>query len=248
MTSVWLPFDPPAPEAEVEVFAFPHAGASAEVFRGLAQAAPSWLALRPLELPGRGRRMGEPFDWALEPLVDALADVIDAEAGTKPIVFFGHSMGALLAFETARHFHDLPAALLLSGHRAPQLDRSYLKGHEDDDATFAAELRTWAGGEVEWLEHPELRELFLPILRADFRALVEYRYRDGPRPEGRAKLLAGAEDPFATLEGLEAWRSCFEGPIEAEIVDGGHFFWLEEPQSILQPLLELTEPLRADRG
>lgn len=237
--SEWLPFEAEVSDAAtVDVFAFPHAGASADVFRNLRPLLPAWIALRPLELPGRGRRMLEDATWTLEPLVAVLASELERVAA-RPAVFFGHSMGALLAFETARRLRPPhgPRHLVVSGHRGPQLDRSYLTGHEDDDATFARELRRWGGDAGGWLDDGDLRDLFLPVLRADFRALVAYRFTPGDPLTCPITAVRGIDDPYLDEPGLEAWRELTRVTFEARTAPGGHFFWVGHPERIA-PILE----------
>jgi surfactin synthase thioesterase subunit len=239
----WLPdLGGPSAEAEVDVFAFPHAGASADAFRPLMRQLPDRVALRPLELPGRGRRMDEEPGWQLIPLVAELADAI-AKAHARPAVFFGHSMGALLAFETARALRGrvTPRHLVLSGHRGPQLERGDLRGHEDDDATFAEELRRWGGEDATWLEDPGLRELFLPVLRADFRALVAYRFQAGAPLPIPFTVLGGDQDPYLDEAGLDAWSVHTTGGFEKRLVPGAHFFWFRDPQVLARALVEAAE-------
>lgn len=231
---------------EVDVIVFPHAGASADGARALLAAAPDWLGLRPVELPGRGRRMHEAAEWSLLPLVRDIAQSL-LTIMPRPTLFFGHSMGALLAFETARALPraQRPHHLLLAGHPGPQLDRAYLKGHEESDEVFAAELRRWGGEDAAWLEDEDLRALFLPVLRADFHALVEYRYQ-GPHPNLPTMAVRGADDPFLTAENLGAWGEV-SGHFEAQVEAGGHFFWQRAPELIVQRLVALAEPLRRPR-
>lgn len=242
--SAFFPLDADIPpDAEVDVFAFPHAGASAAVLIPLKRCLPPWLALRPIELPGRGRRMTEDPRWRLDTLVAVMARELAARAG-RPALFFGHSMGALLAYETARQLPTAPAHLVVSGHRGPQQDRGYLQGHEEDDATFATELRRWGGEEADWLEDEDLRSLFLPVLREDFRALVAYRHREGPPLPCPITALRGAADPYLDDEGLAAWATLTEAQFSSSTVPGGHFFWLRHPDRLATPLVEIATSLR----
>ena len=139
--SVWLPFDSALNTArEVDIFAFTHAGASAQVFRNLISKMPSWIAFRPIELPGRGMRMSEGYEWDIREVADDLSNELPGFI-EKPSIFFGHSMGALVAFETARLMSPSVLHLVVSGHRAPQVPRGHLRGHDQDDAVFVESLK-----------------------------------------------------------------------------------------------------------
>lgn len=244
MSTPWLPLDDEHSASEVDVIVFPHAGASADAARPLLTSAPPWLSLRPVELPGRGRRMMESPEWSLRPLVAELAEALEPRL-TRPTLFFGHSMGALLAFETARALPEArkPKHLVLTGHRGPQLDRSYLRGHEGSDAEFIEELRKWNGKDAAWLDDEDLRSVFLPVLRADFRALIAYRFEGRPVAQPTT-AVRGEMDPFLDEAGLEAWREVVSGPFETHVEPGDHFFWSGAPRIITERLQALGAAFR----
>ncbi len=246
--SAWLPYIDEAKEgAEVTMITFPHAGANAQSYLALRGQLPSWIDLQPLELPGRGRRMLKSPRWQMEDLVHDIIDAIEPHLGPKTI-FFGHSMGGLIAYESTLLLedHERPVHLIITGHRGPQLSRAYLKGHDQSDAVFAEELSKWAGSAGRWLQSPELRELYLPILRADFEALIDYSFQPASPLQMPLSVGGGQEDPYLDLDGLKAWQELCTGPFSTEIFSGGHFFFLEKVDPLAAYIADKLRYLRND--
>jgi medium-chain acyl-[acyl-carrier-protein] hydrolase len=220
--------------AELSLICFPYAGGSANLFRPWRNELPSQIALYGVQLPGRDEHLGEACLNRLQPMVDAVVDGI-AAMGDKPFAFFGHSMGALLAFETARSLRRRglaqPGALFVSAMRAPSLlsEREpihHLAGHE-----FIQKLMDLAGG-IEKLppgadlmvREPELIALFQPVLRADIAAVDTYEYRRDTPLECPITACYGLDDMQTDMNSVLQWRDETTGRFEAYPLAGGHFF------------------------
>src|SRR5580704_7660600 len=155
----WISFRKPDPKAQLRLFCFPYAGAGALIFRKWADGLPREVELCPIQLPGRGTRLTEPPFTMLSCLVEdldrALAPLLD-----KPFAFFGHSLGALVGFELARHRSRQsgiqPTHLFVSAGRAPQIERRDRPIHGLRDAEFLAELRRLNGIRGPVMEDAEL--------------------------------------------------------------------------------------------
>src|SRR5262249_13687929 len=119
----WLACARPRPQADIRLFCFPYAGGGASVFRGWADGLPASVEVCPVQLPGRGTRFREPAFTRLPPLIEALAESLRPHLD-RPFAFFGHSLGALVAFELARYLHQHqgrePVRLFVSGCGGPQ--------------------------------------------------------------------------------------------------------------------------------
>jgi surfactin synthase thioesterase subunit len=171
----------------------------------------------------------------LTALAGQLADEIHDELYTT-YALFGHSLGAVLAFELARALRDrgspAPAALFASGTAAPsRRDDSGLAG-ENSDAELIERLRRFKGTPEEVFANDELMRLTLPVLRADFRMLSRYRHRAGPPLECPIHVLGGRDDA-ATLDQLLAWRVDSAPGFSLSLFDGGHFFIHESQGAVL---------------
>jgi medium-chain acyl-[acyl-carrier-protein] hydrolase len=226
------------PHARLNLFCFPYAGGGAQVFRNWQAAfdAPTGVQVWPIQYPGRGGRLREqPYtDW--RPLVEAMVEAV-FPLMNKPFVFFGHSMGATLAFELARLLRDRhglePRRLFVSGRRAPQVPETDAPTYELPDDEFRRELRRLNGTPAELLEHPELMELMLPIIRADFKLTQTYEYTPGHPLACPFSVYGGLRDADVTREHLEGWCEHTTGPCSLKMFDGDHFFLIAAETQIL---------------
>lgn len=174
----WFATSSPRPEATAMLFCFPHAGGSPAAFTNWQSVLGLDIEVNAVALPGRGRRIAE--DPAIEPAQIAAAI---ARRANRSYALFGHSLGALVAFEVIRHLRRmnvaLPVRLFASGCTAPDHPRGtgILDGLSRlSDLAFLERLAVAGGMRTEVLAHQDLLELLLPILRADFGWLDDYVY------------------------------------------------------------------------
>lgn len=189
-----------------------------------------------MQLPGREGRLREPPFTRIEPLIAALADHLPF--ADLPFAFFGHSMGALVAFELARELarrgEPSPRHLFVSGRRGPQVPSREEPLHDLPEPRFLVRLRELNGTPEEVLAHPELMEIILPLLRADFTLHETYDYRpDASLPIG-VSALGGVADPEVNRDDLEAWRGETGGPFRLRMFPGDHFFVLSARRLVLE--------------
>ena len=242
---------PVAAPGALPLVCFPYAGGTPSVFhRWTVPLGPS-VRVTPLQLPGRGLRLREESFTTMGPLAEAVADALTARGLDADCAFFGHSMGSLLAYEVAWLLRERgrpgPTGLFLSGSRAP-----HQYGDRADAELPDAELIDLLGdlgglsGELTAVRQAFLRRR-LPALRADLRVCDRYQVRHRPPLTVPITVLAGADDPLATPEQAEAWRSYTTGGFHRPQVPGGHFYLLEEPtrQILLRELREWCAGLAA---
>ncbi len=227
MDGKWLTDHDLRQEGGHRLFCLPYAGGSAAVYHRWRTAAPGSLRVCPVELPGRGRRLGEPPISRLRPLVNALADGLEG-ALDRPYALFGHSMGGLLAFELTRTLRErdlpLPDHLFVSGAAGPGTPRRRPVVHDATDEELRRELRFLNGTPRELLENDELMALMLPTLRADFSVLETYEYRPGPPLPVPVTVLGGTADPSVPLASLHGWRERTSATCRLRTFPGDHFF------------------------
>ena len=237
MTSTWFTSQRPNARARLRLFCFPYAGGGAAIYRLWPQSLPSDVEVCVAQLPGRGTRLREQPFTSLDALVEAAAEAI-APSVDKPFALFGHSMGAMISFELARRLRELgrpqPAHLFISGRRAPQLPNNDPLSYNLPEAELRKELLRLNGTPKEVLEHPELMELMLPLLRADFSVVETYVYRPGVPLACPLTAFGGLRDSEVSRQELDAWREQTAGEFVLRMLPGDHFF-LNDPQS--QPLL-----------
>jgi surfactin synthase thioesterase subunit len=238
----------------VRLFCFPYAGASASVYSRWKRLLPQWIEVVPVELPGRGRRLLEPLEITLPGLLERLQGQLQA-GPRRPFAFFGHSMGAMVAFELAHDLEtrgaEVPLIVFASGARAPSCrgDGKRWTLYSSDDELMA-ELKRLAGTPPEVLADPELMALTLPVLRADLLLSSHYCRGVEQRIGCPIAVLGGAEDD-TTMETLSAWRAHTDTEFFLDILPGGHFFVHEHEAkvaSIVQRRLRALLETDAGKG
>jgi surfactin synthase thioesterase subunit len=214
------------PDAQVRLVCFPSAGAGASVYGRWAQHLPPELDAWAAQLPGREARRLERSLSDIHEIADTCARLMEP-ALDRPFVLFGHSMGALVAFEVARRLAARgkePLALFLSGRAAPHLTRGYDGVAHLSDDEFIERMDTLFGGVPELLRtDAEFRELYLPPLRADVNAVASYRPVDDAPQTFPIHVLGGAQDKSVSREALEAWQGYAKGYFEVHTFPGDHF-------------------------
>lgn len=205
---------------------FPYAGGSAHVFTSWLPLLAPGVGLHAIQLPGRGRRMREP---ALERVDAVVGGVVEAlqQPTPRPTVFLGYSMGALIAFETARALRRIglpgPLLLLAAAARPPQVEGAQ-RLTPGSDAELLARIRRLGGTPSAVLENRELLDLLLPPLRADFALIDDYVYRPGA-PLDCPIVAVGGDADAAVAPGLVAqWAQQTAAGFTQHTVKGGHFF------------------------
>jgi medium-chain acyl-[acyl-carrier-protein] hydrolase len=226
-------------QAPLRLFCFPYAGGSAVIYRAWPDELSSSVEVCPVLLPGRGGRLGETPYEHLEPLLDSLKDAILPYLD-RPFAFFGHSMGAMIAFELARRLrreHGIePIHLFVSGRRAPQVSDPSAPTHNLPQEEFLEELRRLDGTPREVLENQELLSLVLPVVRADFSIVENYLYTPERPLDCPISAFGGLEDQDVTRENIEAWRHQTVSSFSLRMLPGGHFF-LNSAQPLLLRML-----------
>jgi len=232
------PLNKPQNRPKWRLIAFPYAGGSATVYRNWPARLGESIDLLALQLPGRGARFAEAPISDFSHLVRAVADALQARPQTLPTAFFGHSLGALLAFEVACELAargaPQPQMLLLSGRAAPAAGLPTVLRECRTDADFIAELQRLQGTPREVLDAPDLLALLMPTIRADFALLHSWRARPGAVWDGPIVALAGRRDPHVPLAAVDAWAGHAGGRFERLNYAGGHFFLHEQEREVVR--------------
>lgn len=235
----WIMRPRPRDRARLRLFCIAHAGGGASAFRGWADLLPENVEVCPVQLPGRENRvMEKPFD-RVGPLVEALSAAMQAWMDL-PYAIFGHSNGALIGFELARHARAagarLPEHLFASGRRAPHLPGRTRDVHALPESELLDELKALGGIPNEVLDHPELRGLIVPLLRADMALTETYDAGDAPPLPVPITGYAGRSDPKVPVEDVEAWGRHTTAGFQMRTFPGGHFFVFDDRATVLGAL------------
>lgn len=236
----WVRRFHPGPDGAAQLVCFPHAGGSASYFRPLSAALSATARVLALQYPGRQDRLHEPGLSSIAEFADeAYAALTPLRAG--PIALFGHSMGAMIAFEVATRMRERgdasPVALFVSGRRAPSRHRDE-SVHLLDDHGLAAELRRLSGTDARILDDESVLRMILPPTRSDYTAVETYRYRPGPKLDCPVIALTGDEDLRVDLDDARAWAAHTTGPFALHTFSGGHFYLVEHQAAIVDIIAE----------
>jgi surfactin synthase thioesterase subunit len=251
MTSAddWIRCFEPAPYGPVQLICFPHAGGSASFFFPVGRELAPAVEVLAVQYPGRQDRRMEPGIDDIAELADRIVPALD-ERLDRPFAFFGHSMGATVAYEVARRIGPErgrePKLLFASGRRAPSRtrDRREEEVHLRDDDGIVAELQRLSGTNARLLGDPELLRMIMPAVRSDYRAIETYAHRAGPELSCPVTALVGDADPLTTLDEAEDWAKHTTGAFDLRTFPGGHFYLAERQSAVLRVI---SERLRAAR-
>lgn len=190
-------------------------------------------------LPGRETRFGEPLIDQMEAVVDGLIGGIVGLLD-RPVALFGHSMGALIAFELARRLREYCQTiqrLIVSGSPAPQIGGHADNRHQLGDEELIHEVALMNGTSQTLAGNSELMRLALPILRNDFRLAETYAYREQLPLDCPITCFGGTDDPNVTTEDLCAWSVHTTGGFRVHFLPGDHFFVVARQADLLKRIL-----------
>jgi acyl-CoA synthetase (AMP-forming)/AMP-acid ligase II/surfactin synthase thioesterase subunit len=254
----WL-LHPRAPRADgaaprLRLFCFPYAGGGAATYARWAARLPAAIQVCPVQLPGRENRWREAPLRAVEPLLKSLEAVVDGAAQGEPplpFAFFGHSMGAHVAFALARHLRRRgraePAHLLLSGARSPECAPIWGGSAGVGDEEFCRRVASFGQLPRQSADDPLGWARALPLLRADFElgeALEAEAASSGEAPvEASITVFGGRADPFVTAGQLAGWQAHSLRPVRCCVVEGDHFFVESARAEVLEALVQALDPV-----
>ncbi|MEU7578414.1 alpha/beta fold hydrolase [Streptomyces sp. NPDC041068] len=239
MTGHWLRVLRPVAAPRVRLVCFPHAGGTASFFRTWPDGLPGDVEVLAVRYPGREDRIAEPCATSMREFVDAVtADLLPS--ADRPLALFGHSMGASVAHEVAHRLASehgrAPAALLVSARSAPHRLRRSGLGDLDDDALIT-HVRGRGAPSSAALDHPELRELALPVLRADYRMLDAYAGTATTRPLAvPVTAYYGEGDEGQSEPEAFAWSAVAGAGFAARGFAGDHFYLVPREAELLDDI------------
>ncbi|MFB9235718.1 thioesterase II family protein [Plantactinospora siamensis] len=237
-SGTWLRCVQPRPEARTVLIAFPHAGGSATFFGAWGERLPPTVELTAVQYPGRLDRLREPCVDDVHRLADGVLAALRTRGCTaagRRVALLGHSMGAVVAYETALRLEGLgvrPVATFVSSHPAPgRPRRSALT--EFTDHALIAELRRLGATPAALINEPDARTAVLAGLRSDYRAVARYRPSPG-RLSTPVVALVGADDPDVTPDDMRPWTERTTGPMTLHVFPGDHFYLTPQRDAVLR--------------
>ena len=231
----WWVVPAPRPEAKLRLFCFPYAGGSATVYHRFGQALPADVEVVSLQLPGRGFRLREPTHVDLAALLPAIEAALVPRLD-RPCALFGHSLGALVAFELARRLrragHAAPLHLFASASPAPSATRALRVSTDLAAPAFWTAVHELYGTPAQVLADPELLALVVPPLKADFQVMASYHYQAEPPLATPITTFVGTKDPMVDRPAAEQWRAETSVAFALHEVPGPHLFLQDSGQLV----------------
>lgn len=243
--NAWLPYRKHNSAARVRLICLPFAGGGASAFRGWDESLPMTVDVCAVQPPGRENRFRDPPFSRFPSLISALADAV-APLFDKSVVIYGHSMGALAAFELARELRrrgqSMPTRLLVAGRGAPHQPLGRKPIYNLPDSEFRQALMRFNGTPAAVLANDELMQIFMPTLRADFTAHETYVYQNEPPLDCPIIAIGGESDEVVTANDLNEWQQHTRSTFHSHILPGGHFFLYSQRAELLQLIVQYVEP------
>ncbi|NUP53216.1 MAG: thioesterase [Catenulispora sp.] len=230
------------------VICFPHAGGTAAAFRPLALTLAPHVEVLAVQYPGRQDRYDDPMISDMTTLVEAIGKAVTPELTTNT-VFLGHSLGATVAYETARRLlprYPSPlAGLIVSARKAPHACTPLGLSFEAEEVRAIVDRLGGQGAEL--LRDPELWTLALPVLRNDFLLADRYRHTPGPPLACPITAITAADDTAFTEADATAWATHTLGSFTTRVLPGGHFYFEQRPEDLAAIIADVLGALPTGR-
>lgn len=232
-------------ETKIKLFCIPYAGGSGSSYLKWKPLLSQAIELVPVELAGRGKRFREPLYSLFEEAVDDLYKIIYPHTLDMKYAIFGHSMGSILAYELTYMLFEkgnvLPKHIIFSGRMPPK--RNFpTKKHLKSDAEFEDDIIRLGGTERAIIENSELKSIVFPIIKADYKLLDGYKYK-----ENNMKLpmdfsvFYGEHDSIDVNENIYEWADYTNKKCDLYCFSGSHFFINEQPRQVTDTINSILE-------
>jgi len=225
----------------IRLYCLPYAGGNASIFQAWKRDLDHRVELYPVGLAGRGSRLGEALSASIQEAAQDAFSGLRSEFDRFEYALFGHSMGALIAFELARIISHSnvkqPAHIFFSGREAPHISANGSpKYHLMPEDEFREEILKMGGTPPEIFQNRQLRELFVPILRNDFRITENYALGAGDvRFDNPISVLVGEDEDYSREE-ITGWRGYSSAACDIRSFKGGHFFIKDSEKLVLESI------------
>jgi medium-chain acyl-[acyl-carrier-protein] hydrolase len=225
--------------SKVKLFCFPYAGASAVIFNKWKQYLDARIELIPVELTGRGKRITEPLYKNVPEVIEDVYKIVTKEISGLPYALFGHSMGGMISYQLGQMLREynypVPMHIFFSGRSAPHIKRSEEKiYHLLEEEAFKKEVIELGGTPPEFFDYPELLEVFLPLLKSDFKIAETDLHNEEIFPLDCNITVFLGKDEDLTSEQCDGWKKHTKKLCNIHYFQGGHFFLHEEMEQIVK--------------
>ncbi|WJY37080.1 alpha/beta fold hydrolase [Streptomyces sp. P9-2B-2] len=234
-SELWLrPCNTPVQRPRLRLVCLPHAGGTAHSFRSWAARLPADIGVYAVQYPGRQDRFIEPLIDDMEQMVEPIVAALEPLTG-EPLVIFGHSMGAYVAYEVTAELerrHGQVVDLLAVSGASPPHHKGEAQIHKLSDAELIADLKRVNASLMDLLAQPDLVEVLLPMIRADYRLSERYERLDPVPVKAELVAVGGTADSEVDRGGLEAWSAFAADRFEVIELPGGHFYLFDDEAAV----------------
>lgn len=222
-------------DPKIRLYCFPSAGGTAQTYHSWSKYVNSAIELVPIELSGRGRRYSQPLFTHLADIVEDVFSIIQPDIDQKPYMIFGHSMGSLIAYELSKKLkqcgNQTPLHIFFSGRSSPNQPTKIKRSHLPDEE-LKKEIFQFGGTPKELLADPDFVSLFLPVIRADMKAVETYPTEGKITPlHCRFSIFNGKQDHLVTNP--KEWSLYTTKEIEVQFFEGGHFYLHDHAKEVV---------------
>lgn len=223
----------------IKLFCFPYAGGSSIVFNQWAQYLDKNIELIPIELAGRGSRINEALYKDVSELIDDVYNLVCKEINGSAYALFGHSMGGMISYQLGQKLKEnnypVPVHIFFAGLNAPHVEKlDDIKYHLLDEEEFKKEVIKLGGTPPEFFEYPELIEVFLPLLKNDFKLAETDIHNDEIHPLNCNITIMLGKDEDLNAEQCDGWKKHTMKLCTIHYFEGGHFFLNDETKQVVR--------------
>lgn len=212
---------------KIKLFCLPYAGGSAVYYSKWKKCLCEYIEICPIELSGRGKRYEQPLYKNISEVVEDLYKIVKPQIKDEKFAFYGHSMGSLIAYELSQKIFNtdgkVPIHMFLSGGNPPNFQKKTCF-HKLPDEEFMEEIVKLGSTPKEVIEKREFFDIFVPIIKADYSVLENYKYnKSNCKLDCNFTILSGKDDPFVEKD-VTLWNEFTTKQCKEILFDGGHFF------------------------
>ncbi len=246
--SPWITCYAPRPDATTRLICIPHGGGGPQSYKAWAEQLPEHIEVLALSFPGRGSRHGEAAIHSMPQLADEITEALKPYLN-KPYVLFGHSVGALVAYEVACRIQATglmqPMRLIVSAHETPENSHTDSPMYTLSDSELLDKIGELGLVPDNALQNTELAQFILPALRADFELSETYVYQPGKALSAPITATLGSADPLLDKNAMQLWETYTAEAFSLRCYDGDHFYTVSAEQQVLDDIAaELAEDLQ----
>ncbi|WP_238861418.1 thioesterase domain-containing protein [Clostridium sp. YIM B02569] len=214
---------------KIKLFCLPYAGGSSSSYYMFKNYLDNNIEICPIELAGRGIRFTDKLNQNFEEVLSDIFEHVKCKIDSTPYAIFGHSMGSWLAYELYNKIDEnklkIPIHLFLSGRGSPLEKNNRIISNKSDEK-LKEFLKELGGTDTILLNNDDAMNMFIRIIRSDFKLLENYKYREYPRKiRSKVSIINGSRDNSITKEGLELWKRLIDNHIEYKFYNGSHFYF-----------------------